>query len=187
MGRWIWFFYRRYFVAKGYRVYLFGYPTTGQPFEKSIMQLTAFVNSRAEDVVHVVAHSMGGVLSVRSMAGFNKSGKLMLLGAPINGSQVARKLKQRGWHKWLLRHATAPLIAGAKNPAINRPTYMLAGIRPYGLGRLLHRIQPPHDGTVGLEETQVEWLGGHQTLATTHTGLLTSQQARSITADFLSQ
>ncbi len=122
MWRWTWFFYRKYLQAKGYNVYVFGYSSTGQPVERSVMQLTALVNSRSEHTVHLVVHSMGGILSMMALPKIIKAGKLMMLGSPINGSQVAKKIKKRGWHKLLLRHATEPLIEGVQNPTTFRTT-----------------------------------------------------------------
>jgi pimeloyl-ACP methyl ester carboxylesterase len=185
MWRWTWYFYRIFLQAKGYTVYVFGYSSTGQPIEKSVMQLTALVNSRDQQTVHLVAHSMGGILSMMALPKINKTGKLMLLGSPINGSQVARKLKKRGWHKLLLRHATEPLISGVSNPTTFRHSKMLAGNLPYGVGQIIQRMQGESDGTVSVDETQADWLNHHQVIKSNHLGLLKNKQAKAITAEFL--
>ncbi len=188
VGRWIWLAYRRFFGAKGYQTYSFGYATTNQPVEKSTMQLAAFVNSRPEQTVHLVAHSMGGIVSVRALSKINKPGKLMLLGSPINGSKVAHKIKQRGWHKWMLRHATEPLGNGViQPPGKSRLTMMLAGNVPYGLGRVIGGSQGDNDGTVDVSETMAEWVDQHAQIHCSHTGMLRNQQAMQMTWDFLKQ
>jgi len=108
-----------------------------------------------------------------------------MLGSPINGSQVAKKIKKRGWHNWLLRHATEPLIDGVQNPTTFRTSKMLAGNLPYGVGQLMHRMQGDNDGTVSVDETQADWINHHQVIKSNHLGLLKNKQAKAITAEFL--
>ncbi len=188
VGRWIWVAFRRFFKAKGYMTYSFGYSTTNQPVEKSTMQLAAFVNSRPEQTVHLVAHSMGGIVSVRSLSKINKPGKLVLLGSPINGSSVAHRIKQRGWHKWMLRHATEPLGNGViEAPGHGRKTMMIAGNAPYGLGRLIGGSSGDNDGTVDVNETVADWVDHHVQINCSHTGMLRNKQAMQMTWDFMKQ
>lgn len=187
MKPWTWVSYRKFLTRQGFRVYLFGYKTTRQSFELTLMQLTAFINSRAEEVVHIVAHSMGGILSMRALPKINKIGKLVMLGTPLNGSKVARKLQQKGWHKGLLKHATEPLTAGVVEAIKLRDTLMIAGTSPYGLGRFIEPRLGASDGTVGVAETQVEWLDQHLKIHSSHFGLLRNKQAKELTLAFLKQ
>ena len=187
MRRWTWYFYRRYLTAKGYNVYVFGYSTTRQAIEKTVMQLTAVVNSRSEETVHLLAHSMGGIVSMRALPKIKKAGKLMMLASPINGSQVAKTIQRRGWHKFLLGHATEPLTNGVQNPTAFRTSKMLAGNLPYGIGQLIHRMQGENDGTVSVDETQADWINAHQTIHCNHMGLLKNKQAKAITLHFLQE
>lgn len=185
MKRWTWASYRRFLSQHGYKVYLFGYKTTRQPFERSIMQLTAFVNSREEQTVHLVVHSMGGILAMRALPKINKSGKLLMLGSPINGSKVAKKLTKIGWHQGLLKYATEPLTVGITNPFTNRPIMMIAGTSPYGMGRFVERKLGVSDGTVALDETEADWIQFRQNIHSSHFGLLRNKQAKQLTLDFL--
>ncbi len=185
MWRWTWFLYRRYLKLKGYHVYVFGYSTTGQPIEKSVMQLVALTNSCEEETVHLVVHSMGGIVAMRALPHIRKVGKLVMLGSPINGSQVARKLKKRGWHKLLLRHATQPLVEGVVNPKVFRTSKMIAGNMPYGVGQVVHRMRGASDGTVSVEETQADWVDYHEVIHSNHLGLLKNKQAKTLTFEFL--
>ena len=187
MKPWTWVSYRRFLTRQGYRVYLFGYRTTRQSFELTLMQLIAFVNSRPEETVHLVAHSMGGILSMRALPKINKAGKLVLLGSPLNGSQVARKLKQKGWHKGLLKYAAEPLTTGVLDAVKLRDTLMIAGTSPYGLGRFIEPRLGPSDGTVAVSETKMEWLDQHQEIQSSHFGLLRNKQAKALTLAFLKQ
>jgi len=187
MKPWTWMSYRRFLTRQGYRVYLFGYKTTRQSFALTLMQLTAFVNSRDESTVHLVAHSMGGILSMRALPMINKAGKLVLLGTPLNGSKVARKVQQKNWHRGLLKHATEPLTAGVVEAVKLRDTLMIAGTSPYGLGRFIETRLGPSDGTVGVTETQADWLDQHIKIHSSHFGLLRNKQAKKLTLEFLRQ
>jgi len=186
MKRWTWSAYRRFFNSQGFRVYLFGYKTTKQPFERSAMKLAAFVNSRPESTVHLLVHSMGGLLAMQAMPNIIKTGKLLMLGSPVRGSQVARKLHRLGWHRRLLKHATSPLTTGVSQSQFKRPSLMIAGTSPVGLGRVIERQLGHGDGTVSVEETRAEWIDEHREVHTSHFGLLMNRQAMQLALDFLS-
>lgn len=185
MKPWAFRTYQRFLQDHGFRVYLFGYHTTARPFESSVMKLVALVNSRTENTVHLVAHSMGGLLSMRALPEIHKAGKLVMLGSPVKGSKVAKKLQQIGWHKGLLNHATEPLTVGLGDAVNQRETLMIAGTSPYGLGRFIEPRLGPSDGTVALHETEADWIDHHQTIHSNHIGLLRNKQALQTTLDFL--
>ncbi|TDR23808.1 alpha/beta fold hydrolase [Marinicella litoralis] len=187
MKPWTWVSYRRFLSRHGFKVYLFGYKTTRQSFALTLMQLTAFVNSRPEQTVHIVAHSMGGILSIGALPKINKAGKLVMLGTPLNGSKVAQKLQQKGWDKSLLNHAAKPLTLGVGAAIKYRDTLMIAGTSPYGLGRFIEPKLGPSDGTVAVAETQAEWLDQHLEIHSSHFGLLRNKQAKDLTLAFLSE
>lgn len=185
MKSWTWMSYRKFLTKHGFKAYVFGYKTTRQPFELTVMQLIAFVNSRPEQTVHLVAHSMGGILSMRALPRITKPGKLLMLGTPVNGSKVARKLKQKGWHNRLLRFAADPLTNGVLSSVTSRQTMMIAGTSPYGLGRFIEPKLGPSDGTVGVSETQADWIDTHHQVHSSHFGLLRNRQAQTLTVSFL--
>ncbi len=169
----------------GYQTQDFGYSTTGRPFAENVDALVACINSRPEEVVHLVAHSMGGILCMRALPRVRKSGKLVMLGSPINGSSVARALHRRKWHKWLLKEATEPLINGVTEGQSLRPTAMLAGNMHWGVGRLVKHMDRASDGTVAVQETEADWIDAHRIIHTNHLGLLTNKKARKWVLHFL--
>lgn len=185
MKRWTWSTYRHFLESHGFKVYLFGYKTTQQAFELTLMQLTAFVNSRPEQTVHLVVHSMGGILTMRALPKITKAGKLLMLGSPVNGSRVAQKLHKMGWDTGILKHASEPLTVGVSMPATFRPSMMIAGTSPYGLGRLIERRLGASDGTVGVDETEAEWIDHHEKIHSSHMGLLRNHIAMQKTLAFL--
>lgn len=185
MWRWTWFFYKKFLILKGYHVIVFGYSATKQPIERTLMKLAALTNSCESKTVHLVGHSLGAVVCMRALPRITKNGKLVMIGSPINGSQVAKKLKKRGWHKFLFRHATQPLVEGVRNPQACRKSMMIAGDFPYGIGQVVHRMKGQSDGTVSIDETQAGWIDQHQIIHSNHLGLLKNRQAKALTYSFL--
>ncbi|MCX7545703.1 esterase/lipase family protein [Marinicella gelatinilytica] len=185
MKPWTWIGYRHFLEDHGFKVYLFGYKTTVHPFKFNVRRLAAFINSREEDIIHLVVHSMGGILAMEALSKITKPGKLLFIGSPINGSQVAQRLHELGWDKALLKHAAKPLSKGIKLPIKKRQTMMIAGDSPYGLGRFIANWKSRHDGTVALSETQADWLDEHRIVHTSHMGLLNNKEAKDLTLAFL--
>ena len=187
MGRWSFFSIAKFLRKHGFKVYLFGYKTSNSPFDFNKHKLQAFVNSRNEATVHLVVHSMGGILSMRSMPNIRKEGKLIMLGSPINGSQAAKAMSEKKWTSWMLRHATEPLINGVKNPKVLRNSMMVAGTHSgLRIARIVTKLPKPNDGTVALLETQADWIDFHTTENSNHFFLLTNKNVKVKIIDFLS-
>jgi len=173
MSRWSFAFIAKHLSTQGYKVYKFGYATTSKTFAFNMLKLQAFVNSRAEETVHLVVHSMGGILAMRSLPNIRKAGKLIMLGSPVNGSQAAVAMGKKKWSSWLLKHATEPLKNGVMAPKVFRESYMIAGVSGYiGISRLVTKLPKPNDGTVALKETQADWINLHTTEKSNHFSML---------------
>ncbi len=188
MSRWSFGFIAKHLRNEGYQVYRFGYKTTTKPFDFNIQKLQAFVNSRKENTVHLVVHSMGGILSMRSLPQIRKNGKLIMLGSPINGSRAAKAMSEKKWTSWMLKYATEPLTNGVVNPQVFRESYMIAGTsNSVGIARLVTKLPKPNDGTVALDETQSGWINHHTTENTNHFRMLFHPKVKKKIVLFLSQ
>ncbi len=186
MGRWAFGSIAKFLKKHGYHVYRFGYKTSASPFDFNKHKLQAFVNSRNEQTVHIVAHSMGGILSMRTLPKIRKTGKLIMLGSPINGSQAATAMGKKKWTSWMLRHATEPLENGVQHPKTLRKSLMIAGtVSGLSISRLVTKLPKPNDGTVALVETQAKWINHHSTEKTNHFFLLLNKNAKTKILDFL--
>lgn len=186
MHRWSLAPIANYLRDNGYNTYRFGYKTTTEPFDFNMQKLQAFVNSREEETVHLVVHSMGGILSMRSLPKIRKKGKLVMLGSPINGSQSAQAMGQRKWSSWMLKHAQEPLENGVKDPQILRHSMMIAGVSGrIGISRLITKLPKPNDGTVALVETQADWIDHHTTEKTNHFRMLFHKNIKKTILNFL--
>lgn len=186
MSRWSFASIARHLTKEGYQVYRFGYKTTTKPFEFNMQKLQAFVNSRKEQTVHLVVHSMGGILSMRTMPNIKKDGKLIMLGSPINGSQASKAMGQKKWTAWMLKHATEPLTTGVVEPKVLRHSMMIAGTsNSIGIARIVTKLPEPNDGTVALHETQADWINHHATENTNHFRMLFHKNIKQTISKFL--
>lgn len=168
-------------------MHYFDYSSRGD-FRLSVADLAKMVQSLDREEVHLVGHSMGGLLALAAAQELPaKRGKLVALGSPIQGSAAGRWLSQARLGQMMLGGAAEAL--GKELPLSLPPAGwecgVIAGTLPLGLG-LVSRgsLTSPHDGAVSLEETRL--IGAaHTTLWTSHTGMLLSKATSEKTIQFL--
>ncbi|NRB71326.1 MAG: alpha/beta fold hydrolase [Xanthomonadales bacterium] len=160
----------------GYRVRSFSYATTRIPLTDSAARLQHLCGRDYPHGVHLLGHSLGGLLLLQMLqAGrWSRPGRVLLLGTPLAGSAVARRVSDWPGADWVLGQAAQPLTAGHQGWPEQRSVGMIAGSRSAGLGRLAGRLPRPNDGTVTVAETQHALLSAHLTLPVSHTGMLAS-------------
>lgn len=173
----------------GFRVKGFGYSSTRMPFEASAARLLELCERDFLRGVHLVGHSLGGLLILRmlELGEWKRPGKVLFLGTPLAGSAVARRTIHWPGASLLLGTAGAPLTRGVPIWPDDRRTGMIAGSRPVGLGVLAGGMQKPHDGTVSVSETRHPGLDQHITLPVTHTGMIFSPTVARQAASFLTR
>ncbi len=178
---------RRRLEKSGFGVRSFSYPTrTGTP-EHNASALQEFAAKTSAAHLHFVAHSLGGLL-VLMMLGRSTAlppGRLVLLGSPLRGSVVARRISNWPGFDFMLGQAADLLCSGNTSLPPGRPTGMIAGVRPVGLGLLSGGLGAPHDGTVSVAETESTDLAARIELPVTHTGMLVSEAVAGQAACFL--
>lgn len=168
----------------GWSVRVTSYRSTQGSLEDSAHDLHRFVLQRPASQRHYVAHSLGGLVVLRMIDLYPEQppGRIVLLGSPLNGSQVARKAHRIPGVRHLLGKAQPGLERGYAQLPRDHETGMIAGRRRFGLGLLVGELRTPGDGTVSLEETRVDGLDDRIEMPVTHTGLVTSGRvARQVT------
>lgn len=167
----------RRLTAAGFEPRRFRYRTTAAALDQHARDLRAFVGPEPRAPLHFVAHSLGGLVTLRMLAehGDLPAGRVVLLGSPLHGSAVARKAIRVPGGRRLLGVARPTLETGFSALAAGREIGMIAGTRGVGLGLLVGGTDGPGDGTVALAETRDEGLADHVTLPVTHTGMLFSR------------
>lgn len=174
-------------AAHGFQVRCFSYPTLAQRPERSVRALAAFCRGSASETMHLVGHSLGGllILAMLGQGAYQPTGRLLLLGTPLAGSRVARRMA--GWPggKLLLGHSRDLLAGGVSGLGGAWNCGMIAGTRGIGLGRLSGVRLGPGDGTVSLAETRHRMVSERLELPVSHTGLLVSRAVAEQAAHFL--
>jgi pimeloyl-ACP methyl ester carboxylesterase len=189
MRPWVNALMKRRLMAEGFRVHRFDYRTTRDRFDDSALLLARKLDRCAGTRLNVIAHSLGGLLTVKALGlTHHAQGRAVLLGSPIGGSRVARRL--HGWPggSVLLGQAATVLQQGLADPPPPRWSVgMIAGDRRVGAGLLVGGGTRPGDGTVTLEETRAPFLDAHHILHESHTSLLLSARTHRAAVEYLRQ
>ena len=181
----------RRLIEAGFRVHRFDYLSVAATQQRILDRLQARMIGLATeaDAVHLVGHSLGGLLALRAcLDGELPPGRIVCLGSPLKGSAAAR-----GFAAWgrggqvLLGHNRELLQQGFERWDGMREVGMIAGRMPLGLGAMLGRLAGEHDGTVAVDETRLDGLTAHCVVEANHTGLLFSAEVAQRVARFLHQ
>jgi pimeloyl-ACP methyl ester carboxylesterase len=174
--------------AEGFDARIFRYPSLRATPAENAAALGEFVRSLADDPVHLVGHSLGGIVILHALraAPALPPGRIALLGSPVHGSAVARVLAGLRLVRPLVlgRSTEEGLLGDAPRDVEGREVLTLAGSQPLGLGRMVTDLPEPHDGTVAVEETRLEHARSC-VLPVSHTGMLLSREVATCVARFL--
>ena len=171
---------------EGYDPHLFSYNSVTKPPEENAAKLNRFIEHIEADIVHLVAHSLGGIVLKHLMHNHSpeRIGKTLMLATPINGSEVAKDLNKNDMTKLILGKATERGLLGNVPPwPEGRPLGMVAGDKDVGVGKLLKKggLDGPNDGVVKLSETMSDEITYRYEIGYSHTAmLLTNELAISV-------
>ncbi|HUH30844.1 MAG TPA: alpha/beta fold hydrolase [Rhodanobacter sp.] len=169
-------------IAAGFRVHRFDYLSVAATQQRILDRLRAQMSDLATDgmVVHLVGHSLGGLLALRACADNDPAmpaGRIVCLGSPLLGSAAARSFAAWGrGGEVLLGHNRELLQSGFARWDGHREVGMVAGRLPLGLGAMFGHLQGEHDGTVAVAETRLPGLTDHCVVESNHMGLLFSAE-----------
>ncbi|MDA8094733.1 MAG: alpha/beta fold hydrolase [Betaproteobacteria bacterium] len=192
MRGWVLGLLRRRLARCGLAARVFSYPSLQEPLDAAAEHLAQFAAGLPDCPLHFVGHSLGGLVVLRLLRDYPeyRNGRVVLLGTPMQGSRVARRLAHAPW----LRALLGPHADALTRPAPQADTdwigdeasvAMIAGTRPVGIGRLVTRLPRPNDGTVAVAETAFPSAHARRLLPITHTGMLLSREAARCICEFL--
>jgi len=167
----------------------YSYPTVQAGLDENVRRLHEFLSEVPRDTVHLVCHSLGGVLALHTLTRFpdRRHGRVVCLGSPLRGSLAARAMASLPFGQEILGATIrdAVLSGGLTEYRGEREVGVIAGTLGVGLGVVIEGLPSPNDGTITVEETKLPGIKDHLELAVSHTGLLVSPEVASQTAYFL--
>jgi pimeloyl-ACP methyl ester carboxylesterase len=172
----------------GYECHMFKYQVWGKPPAMIAKRLSQYVDKLDAPVVHFVGHSFGGIVLMHmfDQFPFNRNGRIVLMGVPVNGSAVGKRLCRVPITRWTLGKTTERGILGDV-PAWKgwQDIGVIAGTFPVGAGLVAGGPAMPHDGTVSVEETQLKGATDFIALPVSHSGMLFSTRVATQVVTFL--
>jgi len=168
----------------GFHPVYFRYHSWRGGLAEATRDLRDVVESAEGARVHLLGHSLGGVVIARMLeeGDLSRAGRVAMLGAPMAGSAAARRLARYGAGRWVMGTvAREGIVDRATRWPGGRELLVVAGELPLGTGMLLG-IARPHDGMVRVEETRVEGARAAVVRAS-HVGLLLSRKVAALLCD----
>lgn len=162
--------------AKGHKVDVFSYPTRSDCLDGHADALHAFIDKIDSNELHLVGYSMGGLVILNLLSRYDDlpPGRVVLMGTPVKGSSVVRRLEKLPGQKLLFGKARDNLLQGYEHAPEARETGMIRGTRALGLGQVAGPHGEPSDGTVAVSETELEGLTDAVEMEVSHSEMLVS-------------
>ena len=167
---------RRSLCAAGYDVTLFRYHSVMAGLKVNASRLAEFLAQRSNAGVHLVGHSLGGLVILEALARHSVAcGRIVCLGSPLNGSGAASAVAAWPSGRRIIGKSLDEFLArGAQAAPAGREIGIIAGSRSFGTGRFFGHLSAPNDGTVTVGETFLAGAADHLVLPVSHIAMLWS-------------
>lgn len=177
----------------GLRCLLFSYPSVTGTLDDNAAALSHFIHEQNVAGIHIVGHSLGGVLALRMLASDPGAlpGRVVCLGSPLTGSRAAEYLNSQEWAEEIIGRSLPQGVVHesanewASHVCEERDVGVIAGTVPLGFGRLVADFGEDNDGTVAVSETRIEGAADHLILPVSHKGMLVSSDVADQAGSFL--
>jgi pimeloyl-ACP methyl ester carboxylesterase len=151
----------------------------------ALRELVAGIDAPA---VHLIGHSMGGVVIMRmlELGPQFPPGRVVFLGTPAQPSHAARTLRAHLFGRLMLGAAATELANDSdRRWSSARELGLVIGTHAFGLAQLLVHFDEPNDGVVAVAETAVPGARARIELPVSHTGMLLSARVADEVGQFL--
>jgi len=165
--------------AHGHDVRVFSYPTRAADLDHHADALHAFAGQGTQPkTMHFVGHSMGGLVILNMLRRYDDlpPGRVVLMGTPVKGSAVVRRLAKLPGQDFIFGKSLEHLLQGYQHSPEGRETGMIRGTRPFGFGQIAGKQAEPNDGSIRVSETELDGLSDTVELEVAHSEMLVSKQ-----------
>lgn len=167
----------RWLRAAGFAAHCFSYASVRAGLAETAARLGDFVAARGGPTVHLVGHSLGGLVVLELLARRCPDGlrRAVLMGSPVRGSHCARRLLRHGWTGAMIGRGLAQWQP-EELPALPAQVEIgvIAGTRSIGMARIIPGLEQPNDGAVALAETHLPEARDSIALPVAHSQMLVS-------------
>lgn len=173
---------------EGFATQAFGYRTMREPLQAHLARLANRIAKLEAERVHLVGHSLGGVIVVRYLqrVADRRVRRAVLLGSPVSGCRAAAGFAALAGGELMMGQSLAVWREPVDVSVDSRfEIGAIAGTRALGLARMVIRLPEPNDGVVCLDETKFPALRDHLVLPVGHTLMLMSSRVARQTVSFL--
>ena len=179
---------RRRLGTVGFQTHQFSYRSVLDGVEENARRLAEFLNSVPGEAVHLVGHSLGGVITLKALQDqpIERIGRIVCLGSPLKGSCTVRAVARLPGGRWFIGKSMSAFRGSVVAPwTAPIDLGLIAGSSPVGCGQLLGGLASPHDGTISVEETRLEGATEHIVVRVSHLSMLWSRAVANKVVSFL--
>ncbi len=138
--------------------------------------------------INLVGHSLGGIVILHLLNQYPELAidKVVLIGSPVRGSHVAKRVHESPALRRLLgRSIEKGLLGGAPAFTTDRPLGIITGNGKLGISALLYPAGEESDGVVRESETLIDKATDRICLPLSHSTMIFSRQCTDYIARFL--
>lgn len=169
--------HHRWLELEGFSARRFSYPSWSRGLQENVDRLTSFIADIRASKIHLVAHSLGGLLALAMLGqrAERRIGRIVLMGSPCAACHCGSVLAATPALAPLLGHTIKDWLA-QPHPIVPASVEIgiLAGTRSFGMGRVIRGLPRPNDGIVALAETHLPEAQDKIALPVSHSGMLLS-------------
>ncbi len=173
---------------EGFGTRRFSYPSWRDGLADNVRLLSGFVKETPGTVIHLVAHSLGGLLTLQMLSQEHDAriGRVVLLGTPYAGCHCGFTLAAIPGLSGLVGRTFKDWFRQA-HPDLPPATEVgiIAGTRRIGFGRMIPGLARPNDGLIAVAETRLPTATDRIALHVSHSGMLVSRACAGLIAGFL--
>ena len=175
--------------ARGHNVLVFSYSTRSDCLDGHADALYEFLNENKTEELHLVGHSMGGLVILNLLNRFDDlpPGRVVLMGTPVKGASIVKRLEKLPGQKIIFGKSRDNLLQGFEQTPLVHETGMIRGTRALGLGRIAGKRSEPNDGSITVSETELDGLKDSVELEVAHSEMLVSAEVVEQVEQFLLQ